>query len=85
MSFASSCRVGWLAISGGELDCYCTPEAFKTGKPRRAFSTGCHTGSHPSAINGGIWVAVARRGRSKQASPGVHFSTGRHIGSHPSP
>ena len=37
MSFASSCRIGWLAISGGELGCHCTPEAFKTGKPRRAF------------------------------------------------
>ena len=37
MSFASSCRVGWLAISGGELGCHCTPEAIEAGKPRRAF------------------------------------------------
>ncbi|MFQ9801232.1 MAG: hypothetical protein ACLR23_22600 [Clostridia bacterium] len=52
------------------------------GKPRRAFFYRLSHRIAPLRHKRGIWVAVARRGRSKQASPGVHFSTGCHTGSH---
>ena len=61
------------AITGGELDCCCTPEAFKTGKPGVHFFTGCYIGSPPCHNRKRIGLLLHAGGVQNRQAPACIF------------